>query len=56
MSTTERIDIGPYLADLAQADLFRWRGTVKDVTGFVIESQGPASRIGSFCEIHTASG
>jgi flagellum-specific ATP synthase len=56
MNTTERIDLAPYLADLAQADLFRWRGAVKDVTGFVIESQGPAARIGSFCEIHTSSG
>ena len=27
-----------------------------DVTGLVIESQGPASAIGGFCEIQTARG
>ena len=48
------IDLNPYLADLAQFDLIRSRGLVTDVTGFLIESQGPAARIGSFCEIYTA--
>jgi flagellum-specific ATP synthase len=56
MNTSERIDISPYLDDLNNYDLLRWRGVVKDVTGFMIESKGPASRIGSFCEIHTSSG
>jgi FliI/YscN family ATPase len=42
--------------DLAQLDLLRWRGVITDVTGFVIESQGPPSAIGSFCEIHTGRG
>lgn len=49
------LDLSPYLADLGQLDLIRSRGTVKDVTGFLIESQGPAARIGSFCEIRTAN-
>ncbi|MBV9936912.1 MAG: FliI/YscN family ATPase [Acidobacteriaceae bacterium] len=46
----------PYLQDLANFECFRWRGTVTDVTGCVIESQGPASKIGGFCEIQTSSG
>jgi flagellar biosynthesis/type III secretory pathway ATPase len=37
-------------------DCFRWRGTITNVTGFVIESQGPASKIGGFCEIQAANG
>ena len=45
-----------YIQHLPQFDLLRWRGTVSDVTGQVIESQGPATKIGGFCEIHTSSG
>ena len=45
-----------YLGHLANLDLLRWRGTITDVTGYVIESNGPASKIGGFCEIETSSG
>src|ERR1700761_3910526 len=45
-----------YIQHLPQADLLRWRGSITDVTGQVIESKGPASKIGGFCEIHTTSG
>ncbi len=48
------VDLSPYIADLAHMDLIRSRGTVIDVTGYLIESKGPAARIGSFCEIRTA--
>src|SRR5579875_4119684 len=56
MSNDEQIDITPYLAKLDKLDLLRWRGVITDVTGFLIESKGPASRLGSFCEIETAQG
>lgn len=46
----------PYLQDLANFECFRWRGAITDVTGCVIESQGPASKLGGFCEIQTSSG
>ena len=52
----EQITFAPYLQDLASLDCFRWRGTITNVTGFVIESQGPASKIGGFCEIQAANG
>ncbi len=52
----EPINFTPYIQDLASLDCFRWRGTITNVTGFVIESQGPASKIGGFCEIETANG
>lgn len=45
-----------YRASLQKCDLLRWRGVVTDVTGFLIESQGPASPIGGFCEIQTTGG
>lgn len=53
MTTEAPIDLTPYIGDLAEFDLIRSRGTVTDVTGFLVESQGPAARIGSFCEIRT---
>ena len=52
----EPINFTPYLQDLANLDCFRWRGAITNVTGFVIESQGPATKIGGFCEIQTANG
>ncbi len=54
MTNETGIDLSPYIADLAHFDLIRSRGMVTDVTGFLIESQGPAARVGSFCEIRTA--
>ncbi len=54
MTTDQPIDLSSYTAGLNACDLLRWRGVITDITGFVIESQGPASRIGSFCEIQTS--
>jgi flagellum-specific ATP synthase len=56
VSTPERLDLSGYFAELEQLELLRWRGVVTDVTGLVVESEGPAARIGSFCEIHTRRG
>ncbi len=56
MMTAEQFNPALYISHLANLDLFRWRGTITDVTGFVIESQGPSCKIGGFCEIHTSSG
>lgn len=53
---SEQFQSSAYLPLLSDFDLLRWRGTVTDVTGYVIESNGPASRIGGFCEIQTSSG
>ena len=50
------IKLDRYLASLEQCDLLRWRGVITDVTGFLIESKGPASPIGGFCEIQTTNG
>ena len=50
------LSLDRYCADLRRVDPLRWRGVVTDVTGLLIESQGPASAIGGFCEIQTARG
>jgi len=55
-SLEERLDLSRFASDLLNYDLLRWRGTVTEVTGLLIESQGPASAVGSFCEIRTHQG
>jgi len=55
-SADSPVKLDRFRADLGALDLMRWRGVVTDVTGFVVESQGPASAVGGFCEIHTARG
>ena len=50
------LDLSRWEAALSGIELMRWRGVVSDVTGFVIESKGPSSPIGGFCEIKTSSG
>lgn len=52
----DRLDLSRFAADLDELDLLRWRGTVKEITGLLIESDGPAAAVGSFCEIRTTEG
>jgi FliI/YscN family ATPase len=52
----EPINLARFENALPGLDLLRWRGVITDVTGFVIESKGPASPIGGFCEIQTSRG
>jgi FliI/YscN family ATPase len=54
--SSEPLDLSRFEAVLPDLDLMRWRGVITDVTGFVIESQGPSSPIGGFCEILTTNG
>jgi len=35
---------------------FRWTGRVTQIVGLLVESQGPSTAVGDFCEIHTAAG
>ncbi|MEP6537496.1 MAG: FliI/YscN family ATPase [Bryobacteraceae bacterium] len=46
----------PYLELLATADSFVWSGAVTQLVGLLVESQGPASAMGDFCEIRTSGG
>ncbi len=52
----DRLDLSEFAADLEHYELLRWRGVVKEVTGLLVESDGPACALGSFCEIHTSRG
>lgn len=56
MIAFEPIDLLPYERDLHATETMCWSGAVTDVTGLVIESQGPASAVGTFCEIRTRQG
>jgi len=53
---TDRISLAPYLAAVESTPPFRWTGRVTEVTGLLIESQGPHAAIGDFCEVRAASG
>jgi len=50
------LSFAPYRDELDRIAPFRWTGHVTDVVGLLIESRGPASAIGDFCEIRTSSG
>ncbi|MCE5310505.1 MAG: FliI/YscN family ATPase [Acidobacteriales bacterium] len=52
----DRIDLAPYLERVLHAEPFQVTGTVTELVGLLVESQGPAAAIGDFCEIRTADG
>lgn len=52
----DRLDLSRFSKELDALDLLRWRGTVREITGLLIESDGPAAAVGSFCEIRTSEG
>lgn len=47
---------GPYLQELERLQPLRSTGTVTEVVGLLVESQGPAAGLGDFCEIVLGSG
>ena len=53
---SEKLDLKRYHQTLARLDPFRWTGTVKELVGLLIESEGPAAAVGDFCEIRCADG
>jgi FliI/YscN family ATPase len=50
------IDLSRYARSIDRAPFFIASGTVCEIVGLLIESQGPPVAIGDFCEIHTAAG
>jgi len=52
----DAIDFAPYFERLDGSSFLQWSGTVSEMVGLLIESQGPAAAVGDFCEIHAASG
>jgi len=50
---TTATDFSKYCWAVSRADPVRLNGRVQQVVGLVVESVGPAARIGEICEIHT---
>jgi FliI/YscN family ATPase len=50
------LDLSPYVRHAGDADPVRWSGVVRATIGLVVESEGPASALGDFCEIQTSGG
>ena len=50
------MNLQPYLERLARTENCRWTGTVTELIGLLVESNGPAAAVGDFCEIKTQSG
>lgn len=56
MREAVRIDIGKYRRLIREADLEEHSGTVSQIIGLTIESNGPAAKIGDICNILTIRG
>jgi FliI/YscN family ATPase len=54
--TRTTIDLLAYIRSVENSAEGVWRGHVTELTGFLVESSGPAAAINEFCEIETASG
>jgi flagellum-specific ATP synthase len=50
------MNLTPYHQKLARIETCRWTGTVTEVVGLLVESNGPAVGVGDFCEIATHDG
>jgi len=50
------MNLAPYHEKLARIETCRWTGTVTELVGLLVESNGPAAAIGDFCEINTRDG
>jgi flagellum-specific ATP synthase len=48
--------LAPYFAQLERRPALRWRGRVKQVTGPLVESEGPFCSVGEMCEITNSRG
>ena len=50
------MNLTPYYKKLDRIETCRWAGTVTELVGLLVESNGPAVAIGDFCEIQTQDG
>src|SRR3984885_2484724 len=50
------MNLKPYYDKLARIETCRWTGSVTELVGLLVESQGPEAAVGDFCEISTRSG
>ena len=50
------MNLQPYYEKLAGLETCRWTGSVTELVGLLVESQGPEAAMGDFCEIATRDG
>lgn len=50
------MNLAAYHQKLARIETCRWTGTITDLVGLLVESNGPAVGVGDFCEITTRDG
>ena len=50
------MNLAPYHQRLARIETCRWTGTVTELVGLLVESNGPQVGVGDFCEITTQNG
>jgi FliI/YscN family ATPase len=50
------MNLKPYYEKLATLETFRRMGSVAELVGLMVESKGPETAVGDFCEIATRSG
>src|SRR5712692_1556279 len=50
------MNLDAYHQKLARIDTCRWTGTITELVGLLVESNGPAVGVGDFCEITTQGG
>jgi flagellum-specific ATP synthase len=55
-AAADRLDFRPCLDLVSRVEPFRLTGSVTELVGLLVESQGPAAAIGDFCEVHTSAG
>jgi flagellum-specific ATP synthase len=56
MTSSQLIDLSPYIADVRGFELLPWTGEVVELVGLLVASRGPAVAVGDFCEVVTSSG
>jgi flagellum-specific ATP synthase len=56
LGEVDAVDFSPYFERLERSNSLRWSGTVTEMVGLLIESQGPSVAVGDFCVIHTNTG
>ena len=50
------MNLKAYYEELARLETCRWTGSVTELVGLLVESKGPESAAGDFCEISTRAG
>src|ERR1051326_399444 len=50
------MNLAAYHQKLERIDARLWTGSVTEMIGLIVESNGPAAAIGDFCEVRTAQG